>query len=84
MACSGSGSRSPDTAATRARTSKALEPATSLGRFDLSAAGFTVTDRGDGGTTDYRVMPAGTAVTVSEAAAWRMKRAPAKGPGRDG
>ena len=57
-----------NTRQTRVRTSKALEPATDPGRFDLTAAGFTATDQGDGGTTGYRVVPAGTAVTFSETA----------------
>jgi len=58
-----------NTRQTRVRTSKALEPATDPGRFDLTAAGFTASNQGDGGTTGYRVVPAGTAVTFSETAA---------------
>ncbi len=58
-----------NTRQTRVRTSKSLDPTTDLGRFNLTAAGFTASSQGDGGTTGYRVVAAGTAVTFSETAA---------------
>jgi uncharacterized repeat protein (TIGR01451 family) len=58
-----------NTRQTRVRTSKSLEPTTDPGRFNLTAAGFTESSQGDGGTTGYRVVAAGTAVTFSETAA---------------
>ncbi|TVR85642.1 MAG: DUF11 domain-containing protein, partial [Trueperaceae bacterium] len=58
-----------NTRQTRVRTSKTLDPATDEGRFDLSVAGQVSTGQGDGGSTGYRVVPEGTAVTFSESAA---------------
>lgn len=57
-----------NTRQTRVRTSKALEPVTDPGRFDLSVAGFTATEQGDGGTTGYRVVPEGSSVAFGETA----------------